>query len=169
MMERVTLRVALPEDAARIAPVHRVCWHDAYTGLVPQRCLDELDVMDLVAVWRDRLEQPGLFTSIALMENQVVGMATVAPLGQAAPLPPEEVRALYVLGARWGQGIGRLLLDHALAERPAALWVFEGNKRARRFYAQTGWRATGEVRLHEWAAIPEVRLVRDEDQWSDRR
>lgn len=160
MMATVSLRVALPEDAAHIAPVHRACWHQAYTGLVPQRCLDELDLMDLVAVWRGRLEQQEPSTTIASIDGQVVGMATVAPLDEAASLPAEELRAMYVLGTMWGQGIGRLLLEHVLAKRPAALWVFEGNNRARAFYAGTGWRPTGEVRLHAWAAMPEVRLVR---------
>jgi GNAT superfamily N-acetyltransferase len=163
-MATVSLRVALPEDAAHIAPIHRACWHQAYTGLVPQRCLDELDLMDLVAVWRSRLEQPEPCTTVALIDGQVIGMATVAPLEEAASLPPEELRAMYVLGTMWGQGIGRLLLKHVLAERPAALWVFEGNTRARIFYAETGWLPTGEVRLHDWAAIPEIRLVRDGSQ-----
>lgn len=167
MMEDVRLRVALPDDAAAIAPVHRVCWHQAYTGLVPQRCLDDLDAMDLVAVWRGRLEQQGLATTIAMMDGRVVGLVSVAPLEVAAPLPAEELRSLYVLADVWGKGIGRLLLDLALAERPAALWVFEGNERARRFSAHTGWRATGEVRVHDWTAIPEVRLVRDGDHKSD--
>jgi len=169
MMADVRLRAALAGDAARIAPVHRVCWHQAYIGLVPQRCLDDLDVMDLVAVWRGRLEQPGLATTIAVMDGQVVGLASVAPLEASAQLPPEELRSLYVLRGLWGQGIGRLLVDHALAERPAALWVFEGNERARSFYAQAGWRATGEVRVHDWTGIPELRLVRDESHKIVRR
>lgn len=160
-MKTVHVRVALPEDAPRIAPVHRACWHQAYTGLVPQRCLDELDAMDLAAVWRGRLEQPDLVTLLAISDESVVGMASVAPLAETASLPPEELRSLYVLAEVWGQGIGRQLLDRALARRPAALWVFKDNQQARRFYARDGWRATGEVRLHDWAAVPEVRLVRN--------
>lgn len=168
-MQTVRLRAALPEDAARIAPVHRVCWHQAYTGLVPQRCLDDLDAMDLVAVWQGRLDQPGLATTVATQSGQVVGIASVAPLEATETLPPEELRSMYVLRERWGQGIGRQLLDHALATRPAALWVFEGNHRARGFYEQTGWRPTGEIRVHDWTAIPELRLVRDGDYAPDRR
>lgn len=161
-MQDARLRAALPEDATRIAPVHGRCWHQAYTGLVPQRCLDDLDSMDLAAVWRGRLEQPELATTIAIVGGEVVGLASVAPLEPAASLPPEELRSLYVLREFSGRGIGRRLVDHALAERPAALWTFEGNRRARKFYELSGWRETGEVRVHDWTRIPELRLARDE-------
>jgi hypothetical protein len=62
----VTMRAASPEDAQQIAPMHLSCWHEAYAGLVPQRCLDDLDVQDRVARWRERLALVGCTTTVAL-------------------------------------------------------------------------------------------------------
>lgn len=50
----VTLRQATPDDAAAIAPMHLARWHDAYSGLVPRRCLDDLDRQDRCGRWRVR-------------------------------------------------------------------------------------------------------------------
>jgi len=158
-MSTVVVRRALPEDAHGIAPVHVACWHEAYAGLVPQRCLDDLDAADWVAHWRARLERPGHVTATAVQDGRVVGVATVVP-AEVAGLPPEELRSLYVVRAMWGRGVGRRLVQHLLDERPAFLWVFEGNERARRFYARTGWAATGDRRQDEWTQIPELRLTR---------
>jgi len=151
----VTFRAAAPQDAHLIAPVHRSCWHEAYAGLVPQRCLDDLDRQDRVAHWRARLERPDHVTTIAVHEEHVVGLATVGP-GDVS----EELRSLYVVRRVWGGGVGRRLLHEVLGDRPASLWVFEGNDRARRFYERTGWEPTGERRRDEWTEVPELRLRR---------
>jgi len=160
-MASMTMRVASPGDAQLIAPMHLSCWHEAYAGLVPQRCLDDLDAQDRVARWRARLERPGDVTTVAVHDGRVVGLATVGPVEEAPHLPQEELRSLYVVRAMWGYGVGRRLVQQVLGGRPASLWVFEGNDQARRFYTQTGWRPTGERRLDDWTNIPELGLVRD--------
>ena len=52
-----------------------------------------------------------------------------------------EVDQLYVDPVRRGRGIGTLLLEHATLRRPAglALWTFQVNTAARRFYARHGF------------------------------
>jgi GNAT superfamily N-acetyltransferase len=53
-----------------------------------------------------------------------------------------------VLPARWGEGIGSVLLEAALAEmegrghREAQLFTATANRRSRIFYEGRGWRAT---------------------------
>lgn len=136
-------------------------WLDAYSGLVPQRCLDDLAAQDRVAVWQERLARVRDATTIALCDAQVVGLATVGPLGSPTPgLPSEELRSLYVVRALRGRGLGQALLRQALAARPASLWTFEDARQARRFYALAGWSPTGERRSDDWTGVPEVRLVR---------
>lgn len=156
----MTMRTASPDDAQQIAPMHLSCWHEAYAGLVPQRCLDDLDAQDRVALWRERLARAGDTTKLALHNGRLVGLATVGPLEDAPHLPPEELRSLYVVRATWGRGIGRALVQQVLGQRSASLWVFEGNDQARAFYALTGWQPIGERRLDAWTKIPELRLVR---------
>ena len=120
-MASVTMRVASPEDANLIAPMHLSCWHEANAGLVPQRCLDDLDAQDRVARWRERLARPGDVTTVAIHEGRVVGLATVGPVADATHLPADELRSLYVTRAMWGHGVGRALVQEALAGRPASL------------------------------------------------
>jgi GNAT superfamily N-acetyltransferase len=73
-----------------------------------------------------------------------------------------ELYALYVHPDAWGRGYGDALhaaaLDHLRAEgfSAAVLWVLEGNHRARRFYADRGWREDG-ARGSFWDS-PKVRM-----------
>jgi GNAT superfamily N-acetyltransferase len=73
-----------------------------------------------------------------------------------------ELYALYVHPDAWGRGYGDALhataLDHLWAEgfSAAVLWVLEGNHRARRFYADRGWREDG-ARGSFWDS-PKVRM-----------
>jgi GNAT superfamily N-acetyltransferase len=72
------------------------------------------------------------------------------PLPGPADLDRAELYALYVLPRHWSSGVGRALVDHALALAAEAgyadisLWVLEGNERGRRFYEQAGFAGTGE-------------------------
>ncbi|MFF5637656.1 GNAT family N-acetyltransferase [Streptomyces sp. NPDC012825] len=85
------------------------------------------------------------------------------------PAPTAELAALYALPEVWGTGIGRALLSvttGALVEagfRSAALWVFAGNGRARRFYEAAGWRADGKAVREETGGrvLEELRYRRD--------
>ena len=77
---------------------------------------------------------------VAERAGRVVGVVAVEPC---------RIEGLYVLPAEWGRGAATLL--HAAALRSlvdagcttAALWVLEGNARARRFYEKHGWRPDG--------------------------
>ncbi|MGW3391235.1 N-acetyltransferase family protein [Streptomyces cinereoruber] len=85
------------------------------------------------------------------------------------PAPTAESAALYALPEVRGAGVGRALLSAttgALVEagfRSAALWVFAGNARARRFYEAAGRRADGESVREETGgrALEELRYRRD--------
>ena len=156
----VSLRRATALDAAIVAPFHLHCWHETYAGLVPPDFLDHLDRQDRVQRWHDRLLRYGDTTVLALDDDAVVGLASVGPSGDAAPLPPIELRSLYVTRSHQRTGLGRLLLTSALDDQAASLWVFEGNAPARAFYENSGWRANGERRTDPGTRIPEIRLIR---------
>ena len=71
-----------------------------------------------------------------------------------------EIGALYTDPAAWSRGVGRFLLDAALAElrtagcAEAVLWTEERNARARRVYERYGWRADGVVRERVFLGRP---------------
>ncbi|MCB8906002.1 MULTISPECIES: GNAT family N-acetyltransferase [unclassified Streptomyces] len=149
------IREALPEDAAGIAAVHVLSWRAAYRDLLPGPYLDALDVEERTATWRARLtapERPTVLVETGPDERvRAFSCFRAWPDEEFDRRTTAELAALYALPEVWGTGVGRALLaasTEALVGtgfRTAALWVFAGNTRGRRFYEAAGWRPDGEV------------------------
>ena len=72
----------------------------------------------------------------------------------------EVLVALYVARDARGQGVGKALLDHAKRNHDRiALWVFEENDGARRFYAREGFREDGRTAGNNEEGLPDIRMV----------
>ncbi|MFD9243332.1 GNAT family N-acetyltransferase [Streptomyces sp. NPDC059556] len=169
----MSIREALPEDAAGIAAVHVLSWRAAYRDLLPGPYLDALDVEERTATWRARLTAPE--RSAVLVETGPDDRVRAFSCFRAWPdeefdrWTTAELAALYALPEVWGTGVGRALLaasTEALVARgfrTAALWVFAGNARGRRFYEAAGWRADGEAVREETGGrmLEELRYRRD--------
>jgi GNAT superfamily N-acetyltransferase len=163
----VEVRSALPADAEAIADLKVRSWRAAYTGLLPAELLDALDPSREAEAWRDYIEaKPEVDRLWLAVDQEVCGFARTGP----SPYPdlPErsaEVHGLYVDPERIGTGIGRLLLEHAVADLQArgygtvTLWHFVGNERAGRFYEIAGFVADGAIRSSDFG-VDEVRLRR---------
>jgi putative acetyltransferase len=73
----------------------------------------------------------------------------------------DEVGGLFVHPGAQGRGIGRALMDHAVALRGRlTLEVFERNGSGRGFYARYGFREIGR-NVHEATGQPQVQLEFD--------
>ena len=91
-------------------------------------------------------------------EGVFIGRYAINPVnGKQVPI----YTANFVL-ADYGTGASDMLMDAALGDDPASLWVLEDNPRARAFYRRHGFDPDGAVKTHtvDGAAIREVRLVR---------
>jgi ribosomal protein S18 acetylase RimI-like enzyme len=105
--------------------------------------------------WFAEVLLPDGQTWVALAEKDggVVGVLT---------LDGDDLDQLYVAPERASQGVGSMLVDLAKALRPdgLALWTFQSNTRAQRFYARRGFT---EVRRTDGAAneehVPDIRMV----------
>ena len=70
------------------------------------------------------------------------------------------LRHLAVHPESWGSGLGRVMVQRAVAEiaaggaERAVLWCLEANTRARGLYAHLGWRETGRTRPAGWPPYP---------------
>ncbi|MDQ1218161.1 GNAT family N-acetyltransferase [Microbacterium arborescens] len=185
-MTAVAVRRAVPADAAAIARVHVRGWHEAYTGRMPQSILDRLDLDRLTRVRRELLgheqrisdrvppdaggaENTGPQrthdlgrTWVAVTGGSIVGFAVSGASRDVPPVAPVELYAIYVLAAHHGTGAGRALLDAALGDERASLWVLDDNPRAHALYARNGFRPDGAAKDDtSWGeSISEVRLVR---------
>jgi GNAT superfamily N-acetyltransferase len=167
----VTIRRATPGDAEAIARVHVAAWHATYRGLMPDALLDGFTVAVRTARWRDILAAPAADarTWVVLVEAAVVGFLSTSPTRDADRdrSKVSEVTALYVEPGRVGSGLGRALMDHALADvrdrgsTEVDLWVLDGNARAERFYGLAGFaRGLREVKTVQGASLPHTRWTR---------
>lgn len=155
----VTIRPAAPADAEALTGLHLDCWDDAYAGLLDPAILvaRRSGVAERAERWRRVLAGPGT-TLAAEHEGGLVGFVCPGAARDPEPGPAEEVYALYVRARWWGTGIGHALLVAALGDRPAYLWVLEGNDRAIRFYERQGFRRDGGTRAG--AEGTHLRMVR---------
>jgi len=154
----IEVRRAVPDDAAAIAGVHVRTWQVAYRGLMPPEVLDGLSVEQREEMWRQVLtgkEDPSVY--VALDGRAVVGFCAVAAPARDDDLDDgvAEIGAIYVDPDVWRTGVGRALMDLALADlrakdwRWVTLWVLAENQQARDFYAQFGFAPDGAEITHE--------------------
>ncbi|MEO5932329.1 MAG: GNAT family N-acetyltransferase [Duganella sp.] len=85
----------------------------------------------------------------AFRESDVIVYADDRVVGFAAMFDGQ-LRALFVHGEARGRGVGRALLNAALARAPRglSLYVAESNLNARQFYDRSGFTVTGSVTRH---------------------
>jgi GNAT superfamily N-acetyltransferase len=146
-----SVRLATAADADAIGRIQVETWTTAYAGLLPQETIAAFDVSARQAMWREglsRTPRPGSATFVALVDDEIVGFATVG--GSYSEEGVGELYAIYVHPSRWGVGAGRALIERAEESLrgsgfpQALLWVLEGNERAERFYEAAGWARDGE-------------------------
>lgn len=141
------IRAARAGDERGIAEVHVATWRHAYRGLLPAHVLDGLDVGAREAMWRQVIAQLDAASparlDIAADDGRILGFASAGPARDDDAPRELELSALYLDPARHGAGIGRALVDAALADAPAYLWVLRGNDRAIAFYERIGFAFDG--------------------------
>jgi GNAT superfamily N-acetyltransferase len=129
MPSEVLLRPATAGDANAVADVLL----SSRKAFLPYACLraDE----DIHSWVRSVLVPTGGVTLAVAAGTPAGVLATARDAGASW------VTQLYVSPAHVGQGVGTLLLSHALATLPlpVRLWCFQRNVRARRFYERRGF------------------------------
>lgn len=153
-------------DAEELARVHVQAWREAYAELLPERFYDDAARASRQVMWSGLLsrEDAGERFRVARREGRIVGLVARGAATDHQGHPPErdeQLYALYVLSSCYGLGVGQALLDEALGERPAQLWVAKDNARARRFYAKNGFTADGTEQVDpDLDGLVEIRMVR---------
>ncbi|MGW6394041.1 GNAT family N-acetyltransferase [Streptomyces sp. NPDC055103] len=120
------IRRAVDSDAAAVADV----WLRSYTAALPGVRRAHTD--DEVRYWLREIVVPNQETWVATVDGSVVAMMV---------LDDEELDQLYVDPQWRGQGIGDRLVELAKQNRPTglALWTFQVNAPAGRFYERHGF------------------------------
>jgi GNAT superfamily N-acetyltransferase len=165
----VEIRRALVADAEAAAHCHIACWREGYDDIVDPVRLAEMtgDPTRWFERWRIAIED-GAERWIAIHPDGLDAPVADRVIGFAAPgitrdhdtLYPLELYAIYVRKPWWGTGLADRLLDVAIGNQPASLWVFETNARARAFYAKHGFVPDGARKDEPRFGVPEIRMVR---------
>ena len=153
------MRIADGGDGDRIARIQRDAWRATY-GQVNSDMVDSLDLELTAQNWARAAADPTHRLSIAEHDGTAVGYAfSGAAEGEAAGVGA--LNAVYLLPSAHGLGIGRLLVEDALAGLATAgyaecvLWVADVNAHARGFYEHLGFRPDGGRDV--WRGLPILR------------
>lgn len=163
------VRAAKVADARAIAEIRVASWRATYPGLVPDVTLERMDVDRDEARFRVKLADPRQRAFVVEDRNgHVAGFVLSAAARDEDAAGLGEVQAIYLDPAARGRGLGRPLLDAALADLAGAglatvvLWVLTANVPARRFYERAGFRLDGAARILDFDGTPveEIRYRR---------
>lgn len=149
------------DDLDEMGRVHVQVWREAYAGLLPDDYLAGLDPTFGPRRWRERFgSSPEVSWWLARDEAGIVGMATSGP-GRDDDAPvPLELYAINVLARAHGTGLATDLVGRAIGDRPAYLWVLDGNARAVAFYARLGFIDEGGRKPEPETGVTEIRMAR---------
>jgi ribosomal protein S18 acetylase RimI-like enzyme len=164
------IRKMTEADIEAVATVRVHGWQFAYAGLMPQPYLDAMSAEDNAARLREDIARGrGSVENIVAEGNgAVVGWACTGPCrDEDAGSGDGELYALYVLPEHLSTGVGRALLEEAVAQAASRgwprlrLWVLKDNVRARRFYEIAGFEPDGGEESFEVGGVrvPEVRYA----------
>jgi len=150
------VRPATVDDALGIATVHVTSWRESYSGFMSPGFLAAMSIPERAVGWRASVERNTI--NVLEVDGEVRGFSMAGHGGGPRDL---ELRLLYQLASEHGTGSGQALLDAAIGDRPAHLWVAELNPRAQAFYRRNGFEPDGERKVEPlWENLAEIRMVR---------
>jgi ribosomal protein S18 acetylase RimI-like enzyme len=160
-MSGLLVRAATVDDAEGIARVHVRSWQETYAGLVAPGELDELSVERRAQRMAVNLAA-GAEVWVAEADGAVVGFSSIGGGDHVEQPRPLELGTLYVLESHHGSGAGQALLDAAIGDSPAFLFVADHNPRATRFYQRNRFAFDGVTANHQLVRTPilSLRMVR---------
>ena len=154
------LRAAQVQDAPAIAEMHMQSWRDTYRSYFTDEQMKNLDVHGRTLRWEKAISAGDALILVAVDESgEIVGVVSSLPGTSEEDLPPLRLDVLYTASKTHGSGLGKKMVDAAIGEDPAYLWVLEGNPGAQRFYEKLGFRCDGATEKN-WIQEVEVNTLR---------
>ncbi len=157
---RYAISAATTPELPEVADIKARSWSESFD--FPASVFERQREMvgETVSRWQSLITDGGYVWQARDRETgRVVGAAQAEPADGPTSLLLD---FLYVLDEAKGTGLASALLNYAIGDCPAHLWVIETNDRARAFYARHGFVADGTSRPMWWelAHLRSVRLVR---------
>lgn len=155
------IRAMTRKDADARGYVHWKSWQETYPGLVDDAYLSACMTLEKCQeIARQRPEN----TLIAELNGKIVGFSCYCPCRDTDMSGCGEIQSIYVLKEAQGLGIGRKLMDAAIAKladySTIVLWVLQGNDPAIDFYEHYGFRLDGATApIMTGAPNTELRMI----------
>lgn len=161
---RFRIKQAAPEQLLAAAQMMARAWRESFPFDDVVFTERESGAADLARRWVLQGRQ-GAYHWVVVdtaHDSEVVGVAQARVSDDASAPTPLELHLLYLLDVAKGSGIADRLLEIAIGDAPAHLWVLEGNERAVAFYQRHGFVLDGARQRLEGAldGHHNVRMVR---------
>lgn len=158
------IRQAGLADLAEAARMKAQAWTESYAGLLPPEVIVRRTSVEAVArtaaAYRRDVEHGAYFWIVVGDDGTVAGVAHACISRDADAPQPLELALIYLLDVAKGSGIADRLLQMAVGDAPAYLWVLAGNVRAQAFYRRHGFAPDGTTKPLDGTAFLEERWVR---------
>jgi GNAT superfamily N-acetyltransferase len=149
MKNGITVRNAEKEDVRQIAEILVEDWQKAYRGIIDSDFLDSMNADSRYEIEIKRYEK----YIVAADADMILGYAW---LEAAADEPADcEIIALYVRYSKRNNGIGKLLMQHAVSyfreigRKKMIIWCLKENVESRKFYEKAGGKEY-QAGTHPW-------------------
>lgn len=169
-MTKTTIRRADVADAVNLAELGALTFTTTFGHLYPPEDLAAfLGAHHTAEAVAAELASPAMATWLAERDGAAIGYALAGPCGLPhAEVTPTcgELKRIYVLAGSQGDGLGRALMEEALAwleqtgRKPVWLGVWSENLGALRFYHRHGFRQVGEYGFHVGASVDREFILR---------
>jgi ribosomal protein S18 acetylase RimI-like enzyme len=151
------IRPAIATDALAIATFQTDAWNSAYRDLVPAEYLDRMTVATRTERWGDRIRAGERSIYLAILDGRIEGVVSFGETVEGL-----ELKSLYIAADIRSSGLGSRLLDFAVGDRAAFLWVFRDNPRAIAFYRRHEFEVDGAESIDADTGLILVRMRRSE-------
>jgi ribosomal protein S18 acetylase RimI-like enzyme len=160
MAGELTVRRAEEGDIVAIARFQTDAWNDAYRHIVPAEYLARLTVETRTQRWAPRILRRDRSIYVAERDGRILAVVSFGERTDDREGPRLELMSIYVGAAERGGGLGAAMVEFAIGDSPAVLWVFESNVRAIAFYRRLGFEPDGHTMIDEDTQLEEIRMTR---------
>ncbi len=118
---------AIPSDAHGDRRGARAGWRETYAHLAPAETLARLSVTQRELRWNEILSRAEASIWVATERRQRRRLRRVGPEPRRRRPAGSGAQSIYVLASHHGTGAGQSLLDAAIGDAAACLWVADDN------------------------------------------
>ncbi|HET9126672.1 MAG TPA: GNAT family N-acetyltransferase [Propionibacteriaceae bacterium] len=158
------IRQASHADLTALADMKVEAWRQTYGAIVDPSIIERqrLGVRRTVQFWERLLDSGHYLWLVVSADDRIVGVAGAEPARDAGSPASLELTMIYLLQEAQGSGIADRLLQIAIGDAPAYLWVLDDNPRAQAFYRRHGFvpDGTSQPLPDGWRGRCEIRMVR---------